>query len=291
MDKESEGHVVHEANTVVDSEGDGKERLRSSTRKPVHSMRDVLTRFNESRSWRCNGTAPRNSDTFKRLADEHLVGYDIRLQDDGEEAAKPTTIIVKTCATFENVSFFLDPSDGSFHSVKDSAMRAAMLQRGFGEVKPTHHTAMITLPRTNPYGSVMGSVPTAPRALSLPARGLLQGKQKIPALWRSSPDETAASAIARAFEEKVVDNSRPQDVYSPYKLWTKQARADHGIVDSNFTNYCKIYYTVRKLRNGKSVGDIHDKMKALRVEAKQSMDAICTDPDWFQIAKDIADSQ
>jgi hypothetical protein len=77
--------------------------------------------------------------------------------------------------------------------------------------------------------------------------------------------------------------------FSPYRLWTKEARDQFGTkVTSMLTKYCQIYYTVRHLKKDLDPSTINESMKELiNLAVKDIKRQKIDEPDWFKIASSI----
>ena len=170
---------------------------------------------------------------------------------------------IENVALFKDVSFFLHPVLLEVHSVISELMCEVMEAMGYVKIHVVHHTSMATLPKTAVKQQQDPESAPAPPIVKLP---MADEKGKIPKMWKKD-GETHAVSLVRSFEEKFVTvdkHNKPRNVFSPLRMWTRELRAANNITDSNFTNWCKVYYYVRKIKANQDPTTISDNFTKLR---------------------------
>ena len=91
---------------------------------------------------------------------------------------------------------------------------------------------------------------------------------QYPTLWKPDTGKSTAWSIIHAFEEKVVDPHDNQ-IYSPYRLWTTEAkRSFHTKPNSRSTKYAQAYFIIQE-RYGHLREHCPANMKQLAKEAAE----------------------
>jgi hypothetical protein len=268
--------------------------LRSSTKPlPTDDKKELMKRLLEVRPFVGKKTKRArkgdfNPDTFVRLAKEHVENFSIAKfgEDDLQllrRGGGPQTVVFNQVATFKDVTFFTHPRDLSVvFSVINDEMRKLVMERGYVEIHPVHYTDISSLPRT--VASTNESVDSAWNERLAPSTLTVSEGQKYPTLWKKGKEETTAAAIVRAVEERLVDEDK-QRVWSPYRLWTPEARK--GKKDSKFTKYLQAYFYIRDIDSEKRPEEITLGLTAMATEAVAAQKEIGRTPDWYQITLEV----
>ena len=164
--------------------------------------------------------------------------------------------------------------------------RQLMEERSFVVFEVNHFTTLSEseLPQAAETAPVAPPSDDAPTELTLPTVAELD--KKLPRLYQANRDESVATQLVRAFEEKVVvqdSRGNTKVVYSPYRLWTKElAKVDPPA----FTNRCKAYYAFMKLlqESEGSPADIKESQNSLTKKGT-NMKKPEQARDWFEAAK------
>lgn len=204
------------------------------------------------------------------------------------QPGQPTNVAVNQVAMFKEVRFFCDPnaSDCVF-SVKDDESARIVEGRGHEEIHANHFADRgASLPPlvSDRQTAVQDNLEVAPVMLTLP-----NGK-KIPELWKASKTESAATAIVRAVEDRVVDREQ-QKAHSPCRLWTPEERKKHGVNDAKMTKCFQACHFVHVVHHGQDTEMIRTSLKDT---AKEAAEKIRQDteiqsneiarPKWFDVA-------
>jgi hypothetical protein len=274
-----------------DGVGDSGQPQRRRTITPISSVHDAISRLQQSRPWAMGSGSQFNTDTLNREAKAHTMEYkfdDFPIETGRKERAMAGTknVTIKLAPTFEKNSFFVDPSTFHIYSCADMTIESRLVALGFQRAAVTHLTGpgdLLQLPKLSTASSmteeeILEAVP--PTVLTLP-----HGQQ--PHLWKPN-GKTTAENVVHAFEIKVYDSEKKLS-FSPYRLWTKEARDRFGTkVTSMLTKYCQIYYTVRHLKKDLNPATINESMKELiNLAVKDIKRQKIDEPDWFQIACSI----
>jgi hypothetical protein len=233
-----------------------------------------------------------NTDTCTSKAKEHTTKYkfnEFKINTGSRERMSQTakSVTVRLAPTFEKNSFFVDPSSLHIYSCADTAIERRLEALGFQRAAVTHLTgpsSLLLLPKlaaaSNEATESEILEAAAPTILLLP-----RGQQ--PHLWKPN-GRTTAENVVHAFEQKVYD-SAAKIIYSPYRLWTKEARDQFGTkATSMLTKYCQIYYTVRHIKKDLEPSAIKESMNPLINLAVQHVKRQKIDePDWFKLAISI----
>jgi hypothetical protein len=234
------------------SDRDSERPQRQPTIAPISSVHDAITRLQRSRPWAIGSSSQfKNTDTLEREAKAHMSKYKFdEFPIDTGRKERPMTgkisVTIKLAPTFEKNAFFVDPSNFHIYSCADTTIESRLEALGFQRTAVTHLTGpcdLLELPKlaaasTTTEEEILEA--SAPIVLSLPC-----GQQ--PHLWKLSGKITAENVV-HAFDVKVYDSEK-KIIFSPYRLWTKEARDQFGTkVTSMLTKYCQIYYTVRHLK-------------------------------------------
>lgn len=253
---------------------------------PATSIAEVLTRFKASRSWHTE--KPFNCDTFERRSKEHTAAnkidaFFVRTGGNWSHSqSRQETAVIRDTPPFKDCTYFIDPGDKRVFCVTNEAVKQGFLQRGFKVWSVTHLSGM---PATFPVLSTAAPSSMNPEELASKLGPLeLILPSTYPKLWVPTKDGTTAEGIVHAFETKVYDPSA-RVAYSPYRLWTHDARKKANIkANTRLTKTCQCYWYLRvilkadpstvKLSIGAKTAAAAKEIKARNVSA----------PDWFELA-------
>jgi hypothetical protein len=272
--------------------GEGVRPRRQPNFPPIASVHDAIARLKQSRPWAMVSSSHFNTDTCTRQAKEHMTKYQFKefpINTGSRERTSKTAkcVTVRLAPTFEKNSFFVDPTTLHVYSCADTAIESRLEGLGFQRAAVTHLTgpsSLLLLPKLATASSKL----TEPEILEAAAPTILllpRGQQ--PHLWKPN-GRTTAENVVHAFERKVYD-SESKIIYSPYRLWTKEARDQFGPkVTSMLTKYCQIYYAVRHIKKDLHPSAIKESMNPLINLAVQHVKRQKIDePDWFKLAISI----
>lgn len=241
----------------------------------IQSMDELINLFAQQRPFAAAGTAHTrrfNHDTFTRNAKEHADRFHygnipVRV---GRRASPPIAQqpppIIENVATFDKNTFFQDPFDPKrVFSCCDDNTKSYFQTHGFVELPVTHYTGRpdevlpsISVPDAPTLTSHDLESAAAPPRLTLPV--------DYPNLWKPNNGKTTAWCIIHAFEEKVV-NPEDKKIYSPYRLWTIDAkRRFRTKANSKSTKYAQAYFIIQE-RYGHLRAECTVNMKQLVKEA------------------------
>lgn len=230
-----------------------------------------------------------NPDTFEMDAACHVTKYGINkhgaIAGAGVTNQAKQPVVLEQVALFKDVFFFVNPFTNKVTSVSTEAMRDEMVRRGFRQILVDHITDPSCLP--DPPRQEVPDVTRLcdrlpPSTLKLPRGG---GKNFVPKLCFKTDDETHATAVVRAYEEKVVDETK-NEVCSPIRMWSTNALKNHNLGgDSKLTQRRKAYWTIKKMRLPPSAinlkqSEIFSKCNEIKIQAQ------IPKPDWEKLAAD-----
>lgn len=239
--------------------------------EPITSIGQLLNRFTQRRPFAASLTSQTtnfNPDTFVRRSQEHADQHNfasIHVATGllfGGPSQQPAPVI-NNVATFDKNVFFQDPNDKSrIFSCCDEDMKTYFQTRGFVEVSVTHFTRMPEQQSTLPTVHVTESSRSSRADLqSVPAPGSLSLPAEYPTLWIPHR-KTFAWSIIHAFEVKVYEADTDRS-YSPYRLWTSDARKKFKTKsNSKWTKYCQAYFILRTF-HGNTLGQCQLTMSQL----------------------------
>jgi hypothetical protein len=108
----------------------------------------------------------------------------------------------------------------------------------------------------------------------------------MPGLWKNNKQEqeTTAAAIARAVEERVV-NDRTENVWLPYRLWTLEDRKGR---DTNLTKkYLAAYYFIRHMKKDERPEDISISLSNMAKAAVAATSERSGKHEWYHITLEV----
>jgi hypothetical protein len=271
------------------------------TYEPVRCVDDLLNRIDATRQWDIEKNF--NPDTFEKDSKEHVLLFEIykhgkvgQGEKQGEDDKK---IVVRQVATFKDTHFLRDPTSAKLYSVPNEIMKDAMVNRGFEQIYVEHITdPFAILPTPIAMNNEGAREPTrladcpAPVSIRLPVGN---GRKWVPELYirkdeGSKPTETLATAVVRAYEEKVVDDST-NTVYSPLRLWTKEELATRKLKgDCKLTNRFKIYWTVKQM-DGNADSIELNQQQLLTEAGKRIKELKINQPCWLDLANEAYTSK
>lgn len=188
-----------------------------------------------------------------------------REYDFGAKKDTQQTVICEHTSQFTGCRFWID-EDSSEKVVFISETDAAAFEyqrRGFSEYNKTAISDISLIPqKTRRYGieiNIWDRPP--PTEVTIP--------RKLPKLPIDRGE--LALAIIKEFEMKVVDVDT-REVYSPLRLWTKEARRDLNYsVPSTFGSRLNQYYAIKVIHRGTDPESIGESGKELIKKARERM--------------------
>lgn len=269
---------------------------------PVRTIAELKLRFLQVRGHFCAAKVPEkhpfNPWKFEKEAKEHAKRYKITSvvvssgsQVNTNHSEPPTQpVVVNNVATFDRNHFFQDPNNLQLiFSGCDERTVAHFRSKGFTEIGVKHYTNGEEIPEDLPRPTALERpqvltedivVREGPATLCLPPTG-------IPKLWKPT-GKTTAWAIMHAMETKVYDYETGT-CYSPYKLWTKEARSAAKLAkNTSFQKYFAAYFILRTAR-GSEPALCKDKISVLYGEATafKKANAYARAAEWFDMANAV----
>jgi len=224
---------------------------------PPTTVADLVNRFANVRPFAASNTtstAEFNADTFNRKAQEHVdrhnfaaVQWNVRpgsMFNGGQRQEPP---IIQNVATFEKNFFFRDPADPTrLFSCCDEQMKLYFETRGFISVSVLHFTGGPDDQRSLPTLTAVAAANETQDELELsPGPTELKVPVQFPKMW-CPRSKTTAWCIIHAFEVKVYDPDT-KTKYSPYRLWSPEARKAAGTKsNTKWTKYCQAYFILKR---------------------------------------------
>jgi hypothetical protein len=268
---------------------------------PVGSIDELCDLFVAKRGWHKARKKDFDISDFQEDSSSHYKTYGIKEDTTGFIIPPAPTIVIQQCATLKDNTFLRNPITGKVITVNTNILREQMVKRGWEVLLVDHYFDAGSLPPaiTQESATSVNVEDTLPPAEpTFPSKGLMGGK--LPALWKLHKDETLATTLVRAFEEKLVIKGKKDklQVYSPFHYWTTDTFKGMDIKPgSKFNLWCVAYYAIREVIK-KDPNDEEFKSLTMNELVKQGRavkngavkNASNGDESWFELAKRVSGS-